>query len=223
MLKISTLQFLRNLKKNNQRSWLESHRLEYETARQDFVGFIQKTIDVFSEKETSLQHLNANDCLFRLNRDVRFSKDKSPYKTNFGAYINVEGKKAVTAGYYFHLDPDGNSFVGGGMWMPAPAQLIKVRQEIDYNLAEFKKIITAKKFENLYKGLSSGEDDVLMRVPKGYLPDNPAAEYLKYKSFTATAPLSDDELVSKKLLDQIVKAYETLRPLVTFLNEAIAV
>jgi uncharacterized protein (TIGR02453 family) len=219
MLQTSTLQFLKNLKKNNQKSWLDAHRLEYETARQDFTGFIQKAIDVFSKKETSLQHLNANNCLFRIYRDVRFSKDKSPYKTNFGAYINAEGKKSWTAGYYFHLEP-GNSFVGGGMWMPAPAQLIKVRQEIDYNLTKFKKIITEKKFVTVYGGLSLDSDYMLTRVPKGYTPDNPAAEYLKYKSFVATAPLSDEELLSKNLLDKTITAYETLRPLVLFLNEA---
>ncbi len=220
MLQHSTLQFLSELKVNNNKTWFDANRARYDAAREDFNVFIQKVIDNFSKKEPSLAHLKAKDCMFRINRDVRFSKNKSPYKTNFGAYLNGEGKKSVTAGYYFHLEPD-NSFAGGGMWMPEAAQLTKVRQEIDYNLANFKKIIASKKFKDVYGGLSSGKEYMLARVPKGYEPDNPAAEYLKYKSYVATAFVSDDELVDTSLLVKTVKALETLQPLVVFLNEAI--
>lgn len=220
MLQPSTLQFLKDLAKNNNKPWFDAHRKEYETAREDFTVFIQKVIDTFSKKEPSLVHLKAKDCMFRINRDVRFSKDKSPYKTNFGAYINAEGKKSWTAGYYFHFEP-GNSFMGGGMWMPPADQLAKVRQEIDYNLAGFKKIVTLKKFKDTYSGLSNDKEFVLTRVPKGYEADNPAAEYLKYKSFVATAPVSDTVLTDKSLTAKTVKAFETLQPLVAFLNEAI--
>ena len=221
MLQPSTLKFLSGLKKNNNKPWFDEHRKEYEAAREDFAGFVQKVIDTFSKKEPSLAHLKAKDCMFRVNRDVRFSKDKSPYKTNFGAYINAEGKKSWTAGYYFHFEP-GNSFMGGGMWMPEGAQLAQVRQEIDYDLAGFKKIITSKKFKEIYGGLSSDKEYVLSRVPKGFEADNPAAEYLKFKSFVATAPVNDMDLTDNNLIVKTVKAYETLQPLVAFLNEAIA-
>lgn len=220
MLQPATIQFLRDLKKNNNKAWFDANRARYDGAREDFTVFIQKVIDLFSKKEPALAHMNAKDCMFRINRDVRFSKDKSPYKTNMGAYINAEGKKSLTAGYYFHFEP-GNSFIGGGMWMPPGEQLAKVRQEIDYNLVNFKKIITARPFKNIYGGLSNDKEFLLQRVPKGYDADHPAAEYLKYKSFVATATVNDADLTDKGLLPKTVKAYETLQPLVAFLNEAI--
>ncbi|MFV0604316.1 MAG: DUF2461 domain-containing protein [Niabella sp.] len=220
MLQPSTLQFLSNLKKNNNKPWFDANRPAYEAAREDFIYFIQTVLDKFSKTEPSLLHLQAKSCLFRINRDVRFSKDKSPYKTNFGANINGDGKKAVTAGYYFHLEP-GNSFIGGGMWMPMPPELHKVRQEIDYNFSAFKKLIKASGFVKTYGKLAEEEGTILVRVPKGYNPENPAAEYLKYKSFVAIAPVQDEALTSKQLLAQTVKAYEALRPLTLFLNEAI--
>ncbi len=220
MLQSSTLTFLKNLKLNNNKPWFEAHRKEYEAAKDDFANFIQNLIDLFGKKEPALSHLKAKDCMFRINRDVRFSKDKSPYKTNMGAYINAQGKKSMTAGYYFHFEP-GNSFVGGGMWQPMAEQLNKVRQEIDYNLADFKKILSAKKFKEIYGGLSTEEGHVLSRVPKGYEADNPAATYLRHKSFVATAPISDDDLSGKSLITTSAKAFEVLKPLVDFLNEGI--
>lgn len=220
MLQPSPLKFLTNLKKNNNKPWFDAHRKEYDAAREDFTKFIQQVIDVFGKKDPSIAHLVAKDCMFRINRDVRFSKDKSPYKTNFGASINAHGKKSWTAGYYFHFEP-GNSFMGGGMWMPESAQLSKIRQEIDYNLEDFKKLISSKKFKNVYGGLSNDKEYLLVRVPKGYEADNPAAEYLKYKSFVATALVTDEELVSKSLINKVVKAYEVLQPFNIFLNEAI--
>src|SRR5215210_2309026 len=130
MLEPQTLRFLAQLKKNNNREWFEKHRREYEAARIDFQNFIQLVIDDLGRKDTTVAGLQARDCLFRINRDVRFSKDKSPYKVNFGASIKREGKKSAYAGYYFHLEP-GQSFAGGGLWMPGAPAVKKVRQEID--------------------------------------------------------------------------------------------
>jgi uncharacterized protein (TIGR02453 family) len=158
--------------------------------------------------------------MFRINRDVRFSKDKSPYKNNMGAYFNGAGKKAITGGYYFHCQP-GRCFAGGGIWMPMPAELSKVRQEIDYNFAEFKKIIGSKKFKSLYGGLSTDKEYVLTRVPKGYDADNPAADYLKMKSFVATVSLKDTDITSKDLLKKVLTAFETLQPMLEFVNRSI--
>ncbi len=220
MLQSSDLQFLMDLKLNNNKPWFDAHRKEYEAARNNFTKFIQQVIDGFAKKEPSISHLVAKDCMFRINRDVRFSKDKSPYKTNMGAYINGDGKKAVSAGYYFHFEP-GNSFMGGGIWMPMPQELNKVRQEIDYNLAGFEKIITSKKFKEVYGGLSAEKEYQLTRVPKGYAADNPAEKYLKYKCFVATAPVGDAQLTSRQLVANTIKGYEALKPLIGFLNEAI--
>jgi uncharacterized protein (TIGR02453 family) len=137
-----------------------------------------------------------------------------------GAYINRGGKKSVFAGYYFHCEP-GQSFVGGGLWMPMPPELSKVRQEIDYNLDKFKKIVTSKKFKAVYKDLSHESEYVLSRVPKGYEPTNPAAEYLKMKSYVSMTSLKDSDLTSKELVKKTTTAFEALQPLIDFLNESL--
>ena len=144
MLQSSTLKFLKDLSKNNNKPWFDAHRKQYEDAKTDFANFVQSVIDRHGKKDKGIAHLKAKDCTFRINRDVRFSKDKSPYKNNMGAYMNPEGKKSILGGYYFHCQP-GQSFVGGGLWMPMPAELSKVRQEIDYNLDAFKKNNWSKK------------------------------------------------------------------------------
>lgn len=220
MLQPSTLKFLKSLKKNNNKPWFDAHRKDYESAKEDFSAFVQAVIDKHGKKDKTINQLKAKDCMFRINRDVRFSKDKSPYKTNMGAYINRGGKKSVFGGYYFHCEP-GESFMGGGLWMPMPPELNKVRQEIEYNFNEFKKIVQSKKFKSIYKDLSRSVEYVLTRVPKGYEPTNPAAEYLKMKSFVALANLKDSDITSKNLISKTVEAFEALQPLVEFINEAV--
>ena len=220
MLQSSTLKFLKDLKKNNNKTWFDAHRKEYEEAKTDFANFIQQVIDKYAKNDPSIKLLAAKDCMFRINRDIRFSKDKTPYKTNIGAYINRGGKKSLYGGYYFHCEP-GQSFVGGGLWMPMPPELNKVRQEIDYNFPAFKKIITSKKFKSVYKDLSRDKEYVLSRVPKGYESTNEAAEYLKLKSFVSLTTLKDADLTSKNLLKKTVDAFEALQPLIHFVNEAV--
>ncbi|MBI3138281.1 MAG: DUF2461 domain-containing protein [Sphingobacteriales bacterium] len=221
MLQPATLQFLKNLKKNNSKEWFDKNRKSYEAAKDDFAAFVQAVIVQFGKKNPSILGLRAKDCMFRINRDVRFSKDKSPYKTNMGAYINPGGKKSVLAGYYFHCEP-GRAFVGGGMWMPMPPELSKVRQEIDYNFAAFKKITGSKKFKAVYGDLSREAEYTLTRLPKGYEADNPAGDYLKLKSFVALTNLTDADLVSKGLVKKTVAAFEALQPLTEFLNHALS-
>ncbi|MCH5600358.1 DUF2461 domain-containing protein [Niabella ginsengisoli] len=220
MLQLSTIKFLKALKLNNNKPWFDENRKAYEAARQDFADFIDQVIQTFAKKDPSIAHLKAKDCMFRINRDIRFSKDKTPYKTNFGASINSEGKKSMTAGYYFHLEP-GASFTGGGMWQPPADMLAKVRQEIDYGLKDFEKIISSKKFKATYGSLTIEDGQVLMRVPKGYESDNPAAEYLKHKSFIATMNIADSDLTNKTLVTTVYNAFETLQPLNGFLNRAL--
>jgi len=218
----STLQFLKNLNKNNNKPWFDAHRSAYEAAKADFAAFIQIVIDKQAKKDNTISHLKAKDCMFRINRDVRFSKDKSPYKTNFGASINKGGKKAMSsAGYYFHLEP-GNSFVGGGLYQPMPDELRKMRQEIDYNFADFKKVIGSAKFKSIYKDLDKSKELSLSRVPKGYEPDNTAAEYLKLKSYITMIPVSDAELTSPDLVKKTIDAFGALLPLIQFINNTLA-
>ena len=220
MLQLSTLKFLKDLKKNNNKPWFEKNRRSYEEAKADFANFIQTVIDKHSKSDPTIKSIVAKDCMFRINRDVRFSKDKSPYKTNMGAYISRGGKKSIHGGYYFHCEP-GRCFAGGGLWMPMPPELNKVRQEIDYNFEAFKKIITSKKFRSVYDGLSRDKEYILSRVPKGYEPDNPAAEYLKLKSFVSMASLKDADLTSKDLVKKTTTAFEALQPVIEFVNESL--
>ena len=219
MLQTSTLKFLKDLNKNNNKAWFDKHRPVYEAAKADFAGFIQNIIDKHGKKDAGIKELKAKDCLFRINRDVRFAKDKSTYKNNFGASISMGGKKSIHAGYYFHLQP-GEAFVGGGVWMPVPAELKKIRQETDYCFDEFKKIIGAKKFTSVYGDLIKDGDTSLVKVPQGFEKENPAADYIKLKSFIATKKLDDKELTSKDLVKLTLEAMEALQPLLAFLNRA---
>jgi len=221
MLQTATLKFLKGLQKNNNKPWFEKNRPAYEEAKADFAQFIQTVIDKHGKKDDSIKDLKAKDCMFRINRDVRFSKDKSPYKNNFGASINRGGKKSVYAGYYFHCQP-GEAFVGGGLWIPMPPDLKKVRQEVDYCFDEFEKIIGSKKFISVYGDLIKDGETSLVKVPQGFEKDNPAAEYLKLKSFIAMKKLDDATLTSKDLVQTTLGAFETLHPLLMFLNRALA-
>ena len=220
MLQVSTLKFLKDLKKNNNKPWFDKNRKLYEAAKTDFAGFIQEIIDQHGKKDPAIKNLVAKDCLFRINRDIRFSKDKSPYKSNFGASINAGGRKAMDfAGYYFHLEP-GNCFAGGGIYMPMPEALKKLRQEIDYNFADFKKLVGAKKFKSVYGDLDKSTEFMLSRVPRGYEPTNPAAEYLRLKSYIGMITISDKDLVSKNLVKKTLIAFEALQPLIRFINKS---
>lgn len=222
MLQTATIKFLKELKKNNNKPWFDVNRKVYEAAKADFADFIQRVIDMHGKNDPAIKNLVAKDCMFRINRDIRFAKDKSPYKTNFGASINKGGKKAWnSAGYYFHLEP-GQCFTGGGLYQPPPEDLKKVRQEIDYNFAAFKKIIASKKFKSVYGDLDRSAEYMLSRVPKGYEPENDAAEYLKLKSFIAMINVKDADLTSKDLVKKTVAAFEALQPVIEFINQSLA-
>jgi len=222
MIQPDTIRFLKELTKNNHKDWFDEHRKQYETAKQNFRELVELIIREHSKKDSSLAALSSKDCMFRINRDVRFSKNKAPYKTNFGASIQAGGKKSMLAGYYFHIEPGGKSFVGGGLYMPEAAQLQKVRQEIDYNWKEFTGILQAKPFIKTYGGLEKGEGISLTREPKGYEKDNPAIEMLKLKSWVATAPLLDKQLTQADLPKIILHSFSVLQPLLVFLNRSLA-
>ena len=221
MIQTSTLKFLKELKKHNEKNWFDSHRAGYEAARNDFGEFVQQLINRQGARDKHIAGLKAKECIFRINRDIRFSKDKSPYKTNFGASMNRGGKKSIFGGYYFQLEP-GKSFVGGGMWMPMPPDLKKVRQEIEYCLDEFRKIVEGKKFKSLFGELYTGESSILTKVPQGFEKDSPAAPYLKYRSFVALHEIPDSEVLSPNLVKKAADAFATLQPLVEFMNRAVA-
>ena len=218
MIDQSTLQFLKGLHKNNNREWFLANKVKYEAAKNNFLTLVETTLTEIQKFDNNLDELTPKQCVFRINRDVRFSKNKEPYKNNFGASFSKGAKKINAAGYYFHLEP-GNSFIGGGLWMPEAADLQKLRQEIDYCYKEFSSIINNKKFANTFGTLS--DEAKLSRPPKGYEIDNPAIEFLKLKSFTAIIPLKDTEILDKGIVKKTTEIFKTLSPLVHFLNRTI--
>jgi len=219
MLQASTIKFLQGLKKNNNRPWFEANRKSYESAKTDYTLLVDQLIAGIAKFDAPIGELKAKDCMFRINRDVRFAKDKSPYKSNMGASFSSGGKKADEAGYYFHFEP-GKSFAGGGIYMPQAPTLAKIRQEIDYSFDEFKKITENKTFKKYFpKGLEVS--DVLSRPPKGYDENNPAIHYLKMKSFFVSTPFADASLQEKNMAKEITKAFEVMKPLIDFFNRAV--
>lgn len=221
MLQPATLTFLTDLKANTNKPWFDANRPAYEAARRDFVQFVQKLIDGLSAIDPAIAEsaLQAKQCIFRINRDTRFGPNKTPYKTNFGAWFNQGGKALASAGYYFNLEP-GGSFVAGGLYMPDATVLATVRQEIDYNREEFESLLAQPTFTQYFSGLS--REEALQRPPKGYAADNPAIEYLKLKSFTASHPLPDSALTKPALTKQVLDAFAALQPLVAYLNRAVS-
>lgn len=218
MLQPTTLKFLKDLKKNNNKPWFDEHRKTYEQAKEDMIGLTTQLINAIAAFDAPIAHLKAKECMFRINRDVRFSKDKQPYKNNIAAYFNRNGKQGIGAGYYLHIEP-GQSFAAGGIWMPDPKDLVKIRQEIDYSFDDWKKITQDKKFKNNFPGGIDGIE-LLVRPPKGYDENNPAIEYLKMKHFIVTKPLPDSALQSKTLVKELTKIFATMKPMIDFLNRA---
>ncbi|TCZ72800.1 DUF2461 domain-containing protein [Flaviaesturariibacter aridisoli] len=221
MLEPQTLKYLSALKKNNNKEWFDTHRTAYEAARIDFSNFIQLVIDALAKHDPAITGQSARGCLFRINRDIRFSHDKTPYKSNFGASIKRGGRKSGFAGYYFHLEPGNHSFIGGGLWMPEAPRLKAMRQEIDYNWSEFAGILAARPFKKTFTDLYQGNDQRLSTMPKGYEKDNPAATYLKLKSFIAETTVTDEELTKASLHKKTVEAFVALKPLLDFINRGL--
>lgn len=219
MLQSTTLNFLKNLQKNNNKPWFEGHRAAYEQARTDFFNLTEGLIKNIAQFDAPIGQLSVKDCVFRINRDVRFSKDKRPYKNNMACYFNREGKKGNGAGYYLHIEP-GHSMAAGGIWMPEPQVLAGIRQEIDYNLSDWEKIMKHKDFRKKFiEGVNS--EDVLVRPPKGYEEENPAIQYLKMKSFTVRRPFTDKDVQDKSCVKEIAGTFKTMKPFIDFLNTAL--
>ncbi|HAO04122.1 MAG: DUF2461 domain-containing protein [Chitinophagaceae bacterium] len=219
MLQQSTLRFLKQLRSNNNKPWFDNHRQEYEKVKEDFINLVQQVLDNAARFDANLQNLQHKNCVFRINRDVRFSADKRPYKNNLAAYFNKDGKKGEGAGYYLHIEP-GKSFIGVGIWQPLPEVLAKIRQEIDYNLPGFKLLLKNAKFKkHFFNGLVT--ENKLSRPPKGYNDDNPAIEWIKLKSFIVTCTISDADIVKKTFSKQVADVFGAALPLVNFINKAL--
>lgn len=211
----STLKFLSALKKNNNRDWFEANKDKYLAAKLETEGFLDKLIAGILKFDKRInKDLTGKASLFRIYKDVRFSKDKTPYKINMGAGISPGGKKTAIPGYYIHIEPN-NCFVAGGLYGPEPDVLKSVRQEIDYNGAKFVKLLKSKPFINHFKGLDDW--DVLKTVPKGFDKENKYLEYLKHKHFIVSTKIKDKDLENPAKLIGICK---TMYPFLAYLRQA---
>lgn len=219
MIQSSTLTFLQQLKRHNERPWFDKHKEKYLEAKADFDHFIEKVILGYGKTDPDIASLTVKDSVFRIYKDIRFSKDKTPYKTHFAAGLNKGGKKVHFPGYYLHVEPGGNSFCGGGIWRPASPELKKIRQEIDYNYEDFLSVVRSPGFKRRFGELST--EDKLVRPPQGYSEDNPAVEYLKLHSFIAGCSFTDEELISKGFLRKIITTFSALKPFIDFLGKAL--
>lgn len=211
------LKFLKSLSRNNNRDWFEKNKPKYLEAKGYFEEFVTALLKEMVEFDRSLATLDPKKLIFRIYRDVRFSKDKRPYKTNFGVSISSAGKGVGRAGYYLQIEP-GNSFLGGGLFMPDAEKLAKVRQEIDYNGEKLEAIMKDKKFKKYYAKF--WDEDMLKTAPKGYPKDHPRIDWLKLKSFVVIYDLTDKQITDKKLLKTTIDAFKALKPLNDFLVEA---
>jgi uncharacterized protein (TIGR02453 family) len=215
MYSASTLSFLTELKNNNNREWFEKNRDRYAAAREDHLKNTAGIITKIATWDEGMKDVEAKKCVFRIYRDVRFSKDKSPYKTNMGAYFSPDRKDWARAGYYLHIEP-GASFMAGGVYSPGGEHLRRIRQEIDYNLTEFESILQAKAFQKYWGNEFGGER--LKKAPKDYPADHPGIEYLKQKDFIFSRKIQDKELIKEGMENILAEGWKLLYPLHLFLD-----
>jgi len=213
------LTFLKAIAKNNNRDWFEKNKSKYLDAKKHFEDFLESLYKELLTFDDSLSGLNPRKQGFRIYRDVRFSKDKRPYKANMGAGFSAHGKMDQEPGYYVHIEP-GKSFVAGGIYMPDAEKLAKIRQEIDYNSNGFLKVINDKKFKKFFPSLD--DFDKLKTAPKGYPKDHPHLDLLKNKSFVVSHRFTDADVTNRAFVKNVANACKTLKPLNDFLTEAIA-
>lgn len=219
MLQANTVAFLTAIAENNNKVWFDANRDSYQAAKEDFELFVGQLLEGLAQNDPAFAGQKPKDCIFRIFRDVRFGKDKTPYKPNFGAAFSKGGKKSTVAGFYVHIEPGGKNFIGGGLWQPDAPLLKKIRQEIDYNFEQFTNIVENKKFKKMFPVI---EGEKLKKLPQGYTEDNPAIEYLKLKSFVVGHKLVEDkELTAKTLAKTCLDTFETMQPFIDFLNKGV--
>lgn len=215
----TTLHFLKKLKINNNREWFDSNKTEYLASKEIFEEFVSELIKGINkfDKKVSLD-LKPKDCTFRIYKDVRFSKDKTPYKNNMSASINPGGKKSNIPGYYFHLEPEA-CFLAGGVYMPMPDDLKAIRQEIDYNPLPLINVLKSASFKKEFNGLD--EEDKLKNPPKGFNKDHAHSEILKNKHFIVSKKFENKVILKKEGLSKTLDSFKAMYPFLDYLRKAI--
>lgn len=213
-----TFQFLKNLKTNNNREWFNENKADYELAKENVIDYLNALIEKLAETDSEILKIEGKKALFRIYRDIRFSLDKTPYKTHFGASLGM-GKYNRISGYYLHLEPE-NSFLAGGVYMPEKDNLKKIRQSISKNPEAFLKIVNATEFKKYFTKLST--EDKLKRIPQGFDKEDPMENFLKLKSFVVRFPLKDQDLMNEKSISEISEICNAMKPLNVFIESAIS-
>jgi len=214
MIDKSTLEFLKNLSRNNSREWFNANKSLYEKGKKNILDATLYLISEIGKFDKSVQFVNPEECLFRIYKDVRFSKDKNPYKTNFGSFIIKGGRKTQGAGYYLHIEP-GKSFLVGGIYMPSAPHLFAIRSAIAKKPEALMKIISKPEIKKSFGGLC---DETLKTAPKGFPKDHPSVELLRYKHYYLMKNVSDKEILSDGFLIQAVKEFKVVSPFVKYIN-----
>ncbi|WP_433813569.1 DUF2461 domain-containing protein [Flavobacterium johnsoniae] len=220
MLTKESLQFLDDLKKNNNRDWFQDNKKRYEVFKKDYHQLVSDFLDAMKPLDPSLELLEVKNCTFRINRDIRFSKDKSPYKAHLGIWMSSGIRGLNRAGYYVHIEK-GASFIAGGFYSPEAEDLKKVRKEIAFFYDDLQEILNDKNFKKEFGSLDINENNSLKSMPRGYEKDHPAIEFLKLKSFTATQKYDISEVIQKDFVSKVSKKLIALKPLNEFINRAL--
>ncbi|KMQ64293.1 hypothetical protein ACM46_08340 [Chryseobacterium angstadtii] len=209
-----TFEFLKVLTENNNREWFTENKSFYTESQENVISFLDSLIKEMAGFDEELGKLDGKKALFRIYRDTRFSKDKIPYKTNFGASLGM-GKGSQKGGYYLHMEP-GKSFLAGGIYMPESSVLKEVRKEISLYGEDFLKIINNKDFKKHFPELD--QDDKLKKIPQGFEKEDPMGEYLKLKNFIVVYSLKDEEVMDKNAVKNLTKIFKLMKPFNDFLN-----
>ncbi len=210
--------FLSGLAEHNERDWFQARKSTYDQLRRDFEAAVAGWLRDTTAHDPTLAGLEAKKCIFRIYRDVRFSKNKDPYKTHFSAYFSGEGKAGNGPGYYVQLGPNGQTLLAGGLYEPDKEQLARIRQEIDYNGPALHRLLAAPEFQRYYAGLAG---DKLKKAPAGYAPNHPDIELLKYKSFIVSHTVPDAQARRLDLATYVPAAFRAMQPFCQFLREAV--
>jgi uncharacterized protein (TIGR02453 family) len=208
------LEFLRGLRAHNNRAWFERNRGAYETAKGQFEAFVALLIEGLGELE-DLHGISPKDCVTRIYRDVRFSADKSPYRTSMGAHLAPGGRKSPRLPYYLHIAADDGSLIAGGLYMPTPVQLVKFRQAIDRDAARFRAIIKDAEFKRCFRAL---EGEKVKTAPKGYPRDHPEIDLLRFKQVMVVHHVSDAGVTSAKFPAHSLRVFAAMKPFLDYLN-----
>lgn len=208
------LQFLDELSRNNNRQWFNANKERYEYLRKAWLHNIQQLIEQMNAYDPSLQGLDARDCVYRIHRDIRFSPNKLPYKTHFGAVIGRGGRKCLLSSYYIHLEPGNKSGIYGGIWCPEPNVLKALRHAIDDNSDEFLEIINNPEFKRRFTLVG----DKLKNPPKGFDKTNPNIELLKMKEYLLSYEVGDEYMQSDDWISRAAHDFSFMMPFHRFMN-----